>query len=718
MQICPDCPRGQAGRLDNTRLRITRRKALRSAGIYFRAALSIARMVLRKLRAIGVVPAIQFALSHADHLRINSLKAAALLHLQRNHSWILMEPSHRSAERNFDVSLTVYLISYNYEHFLADALGSILRSSRDDFEVVVIDPASTDNTQQILTRYRGSERVRQVRRKEPHYLGCNRNYAARDAKTRYLAYLDADDMVYPEYYELVTFTAALYELDAVGAQVELFGNEFGTWDVPQFPDHISLSDQNGMPSQSVIAVTAVDAAGGYRDTGLGSEHIFEDWDFWYRLSLLGGRLANIGQKLIRYRIHTNNMSKQSGVPSAEVAASFIRKTNQDSKANALTRKSRLNAPTFELEPHTLVRPVQKVKTPNLVIMTPLLEVGGVMRMASHVAREAVKRGWTVFVCSTQDSAKDMSLIRDFFPSDRCYFFALERAMAPSEFPKWFSYLASMPATILWELGNPWLYGLQSPQWLSQFSAVFSTAVNESFLELQANLSQHFQAVILESDHLRGSLSRFPLKCPVSVIQNGVDLEVFAPTMEKTSRGALQVLWCGRFSEEKNPTLFLEIAHRAPANLYDFHIQGAGPLRRNLVTGPLSENLTWHSTTSRTATILGEMDILILTSLSEGSPNIILEAQAMGLCVVASAVGGVPGMISHNSDGILISGSSPEDYVEALATLSDAGTRMRMGTRARNRVVRDRDAQVMGRKYLDLFSAHLPVNLVADESPLR
>jgi len=120
------------------------------------------------------------------------------------------------------VKITVYMPCFNYGRFLEKAIQSVLKQTISDWELIVIDDGSTDNTQEILAMYEGHKKIRIVRQ-ENKGLNVTNNIALRLANGKYIMRLDADDyldenalhilsnildtkkeigLVYPDYYEV------------------------------------------------------------------------------------------------------------------------------------------------------------------------------------------------------------------------------------------------------------------------------------------------------------------------------------------------------------------------------------------------------------------------------------------------------------------------------------------------------------------------------------
>jgi glycosyltransferase involved in cell wall biosynthesis len=90
--------------------------------------------------------------------------------------------------------LTVAIPTYNCAHYLPDAIGSIMRQGLDDFEIVIVDNASEDNTEEIVRSF-GNRHIRYMR--NPSNLGSreNGNRCLLNARGRYIKFLCADDVL-------------------------------------------------------------------------------------------------------------------------------------------------------------------------------------------------------------------------------------------------------------------------------------------------------------------------------------------------------------------------------------------------------------------------------------------------------------------------------------------------------------------------------------------
>ena len=95
--------------------------------------------------------------------------------------------------------VSVIIPSFNRAHMLGDAVRSVLGQSFTDFELIVVDDGSTDDTAGVLGSWAGRLEVIKTRRRG---VSASRNLGAEHARTRWLAFLDSDDLWLPEKLEM------------------------------------------------------------------------------------------------------------------------------------------------------------------------------------------------------------------------------------------------------------------------------------------------------------------------------------------------------------------------------------------------------------------------------------------------------------------------------------------------------------------------------------
>jgi glycosyltransferase involved in cell wall biosynthesis len=147
----------------------------------------------------------------------------------------------------------------------------------------------------------------------------------------------------------------------------------------------------------------------------------------------------------------------------------------------------------------------------------------------------------------------------------------------------------------------------------------------------------------------------------------------------------------RLQPEKGVANFLQAATRVSRIFPEagFLVVGDGPLREELLSLVerlgISKRVRFLGYRTDSRALMGLMDVLVVPSLTEGSPLIVLEAMAAGIPVVASAVGGIPDQLRHGEEGILVPPDDPDALGEALgALLRDPAYARRLGETGRLR----------------------------------
>jgi L-malate glycosyltransferase len=177
---------------------------------------------------------------------------------------------------------------------------------------------------------------------------------------------------------------------------------------------------------------------------------------------------------------------------------------------------------------------------------------------------------------------------------------------------------------------------------------------------------------------------------IDVVYNGVDTKRFHP-LDQDHGDTVTVVTAGRLVSQKNPSLFVEAAARIHATLPEacFVMLGDGPLRpaveaqieRLGMTGSIDLAGERHDVEKAFA----QADLFWLTSSWEGLPNVVLEAMACGLPVIAADVGGTSELFEHGQEGFLARPDRIDDFVtHGLMLLRDSQKRVEMGEAARRR----------------------------------
>jgi glycosyltransferase involved in cell wall biosynthesis len=234
------------------------------------------------------------------------------------------------------------------------------------------------------------------------------------------------------------------------------------------------------------------------------------------------------------------------------------------------------------------------------------------------------------------------------------------------------------------------------------------------------------AIVANSNGLR-KMAETADPFPVQVIPNGVDTEFFTPPPSKPARNnsVLRILFVGRFRQQKNlPFLFRQLAH-LPATTFELHLVGDGPDRKHLEGLArklgIASAIRWHGWMSPGTLrhVYQSADCLVNASQYEGMPNIVLEAMACGLPVIASRVPGNDELVRDGATGFLFDLQEPDSLMNAIGQLmNDRDLCARLGAAARNRVTKNFSWSNVAQAYLALFPRNsVPSSSAAPSSGL-
>ena len=210
--------------------------------------------------------------------------------------------------------------------------------------------------------------------------------------------------------------------------------------------------------------------------------------------------------------------------------------------------------------------------------------------------------------------------------------------------------------------------------------------------------------------LAAKIGILPLCHRQLMIPNGIELDLPAATGSPDGR-CLGFL--GRLVEQKNALLLLDVLAALRAEPYRLVVIGDGPLldemHKRAAALALTDRVEFVGSLPRAQALerLRAVDVLLMPSLWEGMPLAALEAMAMGVPVVASAVGGLPEIIDDGRSGVLIEGGDPGRYAAAVRRLNaEPVQRAAIVARAREIVARRFAWPVAQEVYLDLYRAAL------------
>lgn len=601
--------------------------------------------------------------------------------------------------------ISVVIPAFNYGHFVAGAVDSVLSQTFDDLEVIVVEGGSTDPQSAETTANLVRPKTTILYRDAPRLLGDNRNFGIAHTRGKYICCLDADDLLNPTYLEKALFLLETQGFDVVSSAYELFGDTSGVYRPMERPALPDLVEGNHVAVCGVFRRSMWEEVGGYADTGLGEKFVYEDWRFWVRLAARGARFTNIvNEPLFRYRVHSKSLSRSAGVRPYDAQRKEISKL----EAGILTQEAFERSKEHRRTPVKMVNPLLNLwsrsstdERPTIVIALPFLMVGGAERLMSEISAHLSRCGYRILIITHKEvnvAAGDSS---DWFTEATREIYHLPRFLPTSLWREFVSYLfETRNVKVVWIAGSQFFYdllGVIRSRWPSVkvidllFNVVGHTASNRNqaaSIDLTVVENTEVEQWLLEKGEAPERVLRIP---------SGVNLKRYQPVTKspvaladlKILPGAFIVGFSGRLSEEKMPETFVKLVGRL-RHLPElaFVMTGSGPMeatiRRQIDRLGLGKRLLFVGNAPDVRDYLGIYDVLIVPSRLDGRPMVVLESLAMGVPVIASRVGGLPELVTDGKTGFLCDPSDLDSFIGRVLWMSEHPeevAQMKMAARA-------------------------------------
>ncbi len=208
--------------------------------------------------------------------------------------------------------ISILLPAYNAAKYIEQTINSLLHQSFTDFELLVIDDGSTDNTVSIIKGFTDS-RIVLIQNEQNLGLVKTLNKAIALCKGIYIARMDADDIALPHRLQLQKeFLDNHTNIAAVAGWVTFIdaeGNKNGVWELDR-QTNTALQIKNALVKENCIAHPTVMIRAEVLKKFLYSEkqqHI-EDYDLWLRMMVSGLRIEKIQQPVLDYRVHAASVT--------------------------------------------------------------------------------------------------------------------------------------------------------------------------------------------------------------------------------------------------------------------------------------------------------------------------------------------------------------------------------------------------------------------------
>jgi glycosyltransferase involved in cell wall biosynthesis len=208
-----------------------------------------------------------------------------------------------------DPLISIIIPAHNAIETLHSTLQSVADQTFRSWKAIVVDDGSTDATPELIRSWCTSEPRISALRQTQSGVSTARNKGATAVSTPWLVFLDADDLISPNYLEVMLDAAATHpEVDLVCCGIQRSSPD-GRLGPPELPpqnnyfDHLAGSCCFTMPASCVLKRSTFTDAGGF-DTSLNGT---EDWDLWQRLARAKCNFLPVSRVLAVYRMRANSL---------------------------------------------------------------------------------------------------------------------------------------------------------------------------------------------------------------------------------------------------------------------------------------------------------------------------------------------------------------------------------------------------------------------------
>ncbi len=408
-------------------------------------------------------------------------------------------------------------------------------------------------------------------------------------------------------------------------------------------------------------------------------------------------------------------------PSRCFDTSLYLKRNPDVAArgvNALLQYALFGAREGRMEPcrffdgpsHTIAMNLPEFRGRSILIALPYLTFGGAQSLFRRIAEIAAESGWTPVIITTLEPPPEMPRNPECFRGVTEHVYEL-----PLMFESQRERLAAVErliehyaVEIVMIAGSEAMY-----HWLPRIKKntpclrVVDHLFNAASAHARDNryFRDHIAATVVQSQRVLTEIRNRSGEPAGKVTHIPLGVEI-PPWIHQPEEHAPVIGYVGRLSHEKGPDLFIEIARRLfgrDRNIR-FLLAGDGPAKKIIHKMAAEVGIEMTGYVDPVIPLMNRIDVLVIPSRVDGTPAAALEAQALGIPIVAANVGGLADIVIHGRTGFLCEAENIKDFCDRITELArNVDLRKRFGAEARKFVIEQHSDDAMKRRYRDLLN---------------
>jgi len=229
--------------------------------------------------------------------------------------------------------VSIIIPTFNRAALLPRGLKSLLKQTYQNFEIIVVDDGSTDNTEQIVKEFqRNDPRIQYVRQAHTGYAASPLNTGIKNSKGSHIAFLASDDEWTPTKLEkqIGAFDAqpnrSIGFISCYALLMDRDGKTLAEYRTPN-PDSLfpQLLLDNFICGNVVIKKRVLDVVGLFDEALC----VGEDWDMWIRIARAGYDFDVVNEPVFKYYLHESNITKSTNALKSVLSVEYIFKKHHD-----------------------------------------------------------------------------------------------------------------------------------------------------------------------------------------------------------------------------------------------------------------------------------------------------------------------------------------------------------------------------------------------------
>lgn len=567
--------------------------------------------------------------------------------------------------------VSVVMSVYNGEKYLAEAIESILNQTFRDFEFIIIDDASVDNSCKILEEYKKKdERIILLKNEKNLGLTKSLNIGIKKAQGEYIARMDADDISLPKRFEKqVDFLNKNKEISLLGSAIEIIGKQNLKHQIIFVPSkiknifyhHNPLIHSTWMFRREVLDKVNYD------------EKYFYAQDYKFLANLIKNKLkfTNLNLKLVKFNLNNNTLSQKKNVLQRYYSLQ-VRKYLFKNKLYPQYKKIFLLGQYLKY--YYLVFKNELNKDNQAIFLSSLR--GGGFTYIKNFLNNTEKKYFIITKNDNQENlvflekhnqVKEIFVYNSFLAIFKISIFLKRNQIAVI--------FAQGVRAIIWSrslkifLHKLFLISIFHGYFLVHYKNIFKRKIVLFYEKIFYPLDKG-QIFLTESDKNFARQNKSLAKKNI-IIANEIN---FPEKIEKNfNKQILNIGFLGRWKYQKGIDIFLEIIEKLNkkySEKYLFFIKGDGDIeyeKKVLEVVQKYNNIKIEKFDNKIKDFFSKIDLLIFPSRFEGLPITILEAGAYGIPVLASNVCGNRDLLINNKTGFLVN-LDVNNFVEKIENL--------------------------------------------------